>query len=378
MPTQDVPVSVLAGDIGGTHTRLARAAVAGRKVEILAQETYPSQDYAGLDEIVAAFACTHALHVDHACFGIAGPVVNNVAEITNLPWRVDARALADTFKLQTATLLNDLEANAWGIAALNDADFCSLHRGASQAAVIAAGTGLGEAGLFWDGHRHHPFASEGGHASFSPVNALEAALLTHLSARFGHVSWERVLSGPGLVNLHAFLLVHRRTATPPWLDDEMRTGDPAAAIAQAALLVRLYGAEAGNLALKLMATGGVGRMGRTVDAETAPLTNPEAFQYDIDLAAMAELWRRGSVVGSWLLDLSAQALHGHADLADYSTRVADSGEGRWTALAAVESGTPIPVLSAALFARFNSRNEDDYASRLLTAMRHGFGGHGMK
>jgi len=122
----------------------------------------------------------------------------------------------------------------------------------------------------------------------------------------------------------------------------------------------------------------VGRKGQTVDAETAPLVNPEAFQYDIDIAAVAELWRRGSVVGSWLLDLSAQALQGHADLADYSPRVADSGEGRWTALAAVESGTPMPVLSAALFARFNSRSEDDYANRLLTAMRHGFGGHGMK
>ena len=128
----------------------------------------------------------------------------------------------------------------------------------------------------------------------------------------------------------------------------------------------------------LLRHAGAGRKEQAVDAETAPLTKPENFQYDIDLATVAELWRRGSVVGSWLLDLSAQALHGHADLADYSPRVADSGEGRWTALAAVESGTPIPVLSAALFARFNSRNEDDYANRLLTAMRHGFGGHGMK
>lgn len=270
----EAPVRVLAGDIGGTNTRLARLQVAGRKVEILAQATYPSRDYAGLDEIVAAFARSHSLNVDHACFGIAGPVANGIAETTNLPWRVDAHRLANTFKLKTATLLNDLEANAWGIAALNDADFCSLHSGASQAgghaAVIAAGTGLGEAGLFWDGHRHHPFASEGGHASFSPVNVLEAALLSFLRASFGHVSWERVLSGPGLVNIHAFLLAHRRAATPPWLDDEMRAGDPAAAIAQAALLerddtcmealalfVRLYGAEAGNLALKLMATGGV-------------------------------------------------------------------------------------------------------------------------
>ncbi|MHB1676203.1 MAG: glucokinase [Sulfuriferula sp.] len=274
MCAQDVSVKVLAGDIGGTHTRLARLQVAGRKVEILAQKTYSSPDYAGLDEIVAAFTRTHALHVDHACFGIAGPVVNNIAETTNLPWRVNARALASTFKLQTVTLLNDLEANAWGIPALDEADFYTLQGGASQAdghrAVVAAGTGLGEAGLFWDGHQHHPFASEGGHASFSPANALETALLTYLVARFGHVSWERVLSGPGLVNLHAFLLTHRRSTTPPWLNDEIRMGDSAAAIAQAALqerddtcvealalFVRLYGGEAGNLALKLMATGGV-------------------------------------------------------------------------------------------------------------------------
>ena len=274
MPAWDVPVRVLTGDIGGTHTRLACAAVAGRNVEVLAQETYPSQDYAGLDEIVAAFARSYALNADHACFGIAGPVVNGVAETTNLPWRVDAHVLADTFKFKRATLLNDLEANAWGISALDDAEFDTLQRGTPQVdghrAVIAAGTGLGEAGLFWDGHQHHPFACEGGHASFSPVNVLEAALLIHLITRFGHVSWERVLSGPGLVNIHAFLLAYRGAYAPPWLADEMRMGDPAAAIARAALLerddtcmealtllVRLYGAEAGNLALKLMATGGV-------------------------------------------------------------------------------------------------------------------------
>lgn len=293
MPTHDVPVSVLAGDIGGTHTRLARLRVAGRKVEILAQETYPSQDYAGLDEIVAAFARIHPLNVDHACFGVAGPVVNNVAETTNLPWRVDARALAVSFQLKTTTLLNDLEANAWGIPALDDADFHTLHSGAPQAdghrAVIAAGTGLGEAGLFWDGHQHHPFASEGGHASFSPVNELEAALLIHLIARFGHVSWERVLSGPGLVNLYVFLLAHRCSSTPSWLDDQMRTGDPAAAITQAAMLerdatciealalfVRLFGAEAGNLALKLMATGGV-YLGGGIAPRVLPALTSGAF-----------------------------------------------------------------------------------------------------
>lgn len=274
MCIHDKPTCVLAGEIGGTNTRLARLQVTGKKVKILAQETYSSKDYAGLYEIVLAFVRTHGLHVDHACFGIAGPVINNIVETTNLPWKVDARLLAIAFKLQTTTLLNDLEANSWGIQALRDTDFSVLHSGASlavgNAAVIAAGTGLGEAGLFWDGRTHHPFASEGGHTNFSPTNDLEIALLVYLIARFGRVSWERVLSGPGLVNIHTFLLAHRNSTIPSWLKDEMCVHDPAASISQAALLerddicietlnlfVRLYGAEAGNLALKLMAKNGV-------------------------------------------------------------------------------------------------------------------------
>ena len=274
MCIHDEPVCVLAGDIGGTNTRLARMQVTKQKVKTLSQEVYSSKEYAGLHEIVLAFVRTHGLHVDHACFGIAGPVINNIAKTTNLPWVVDANSLAVTFKLKSATLLNDLEAAAWGIEALSKADFSILQSGLSQtagnAAVISAGTGLGEAGLFWDGQTHYPFANEGGHTNFSPTNELEIALLINLIARFGRVSWERVLSGPGLVNIHTFLLAHRRSIIPPWLKDEMCVHDPAASITQAAILerddicietlylfVRLYGAEAGNLALKLMARDGV-------------------------------------------------------------------------------------------------------------------------
>ncbi|HSM97459.1 MAG TPA: glucokinase, partial [Gallionella sp.] len=163
--------------------------------------------------------------------------------------------------------------------ALNKDDLLTLHAGApddggigtgGNAAVIAAGTGLGEAGLFWDGQRYRPFATEGGHASFSPGNDLEIALLRHLQQRHGHVSWERVVSGPGLVGLHEFLCLHRGVALPGWLRQEMEQGDAAAGIAAAALserdglcvealdwFVRLYGAEAGNLALKVMSRGGV-------------------------------------------------------------------------------------------------------------------------
>jgi glucokinase len=171
-------------------------------------------------------------------------------------------------------LLNDLEANAYGIATLAPEDFLTLNEGAPQAegnaAVIAAGTGLGEAGLYWDGRRHRPFASEGGHASFAPSNTLQVELLRYLLTHFTHVSWERVLSGPGLHTIYTFLRDTGRGIEPAWLSEEIHTGDPAAAISGAALedrcalcmqaldlFVALYGAEAGNLALKVMATGGV-------------------------------------------------------------------------------------------------------------------------
>jgi 6-phosphogluconate dehydrogenase len=127
--------------------------------------------------------------------------------------------------------------------------------------------------------------------------------------------------------------------------------------------------------LNILKHAGIGHQGQEHDAETAPLGDPQAFQYDIDVAAVSELWRRGSVVSSWLLDLTANALRGDSELGEFSGKVSDSGEGRWTAIAAVESGTPAPVLSAALFSRFSSRGEDEFASKVLSAMRYEFGGH---
>lgn len=130
--------------------------------------------------------------------------------------------------------------------------------------------------------------------------------------------------------------------------------------------------------LNILRNANAGARKRDVDAETTPMRNPEHYQYDLDLPEIAEVWRRGSVVGSWLLDLTAQALHGNAELADYAGRVSDSGEGRWTVAAAVDEGVPVPVISAALFARFSSRGNDDYANRILSAMRKQFGGHDEK
>ncbi len=265
---------ILAGDIGGTKTALAVFEVEGRRLHPLAQQRYASGDFGSLDEILHRFMGLHDFDCRHACFGIAGPVRDQRSETTNLPWQVDAPRLASRLGFRGVSLLNDLEANAWGIGALQDHDFHVLDPGSpdasGNAAIIAAGTGLGEAGLFWDGQRYRPFASEGGHADFAPASDLEIALLRHLQGQYGHVSWERVVSGMGLVNIFDFLCEHRRVRPAPWLADEIKDGDAASAVSRAALagrcelcsealdlFVHLYGVEAGNHALKIMATGGV-------------------------------------------------------------------------------------------------------------------------
>ncbi len=267
-------VRVLAGDIGGTKTRLAIIDVRGSALRTVAEQTFKSQKYASLRAIVQAFLLEHEEAIEAACFGIAGPVRGRTADTTNLPWHVDADELAQRFTLGPVALINDLEANAWGIEALAPEDIFELHPGQpdpqGNGAIIAAGTGLGEAGMYFDGHRLRPFATEGGHTDFSPGCELEIKLLRFLGERHTHISWERVLAGPGLVNIHSFLRHHRGIEAPAWLTEEMRESDPAAAISRAAqahkdaiceealeMFVRLYGAEAGNLALKHMATGGL-------------------------------------------------------------------------------------------------------------------------
>ncbi len=265
---------ILAGDIGGTHARLAFFDVSNGHFSLISASVFPSREYTGLDEIVAKFVDATSVHPDSACFGVAGPVRNGRVEASNLPWVIDSNRLADELRIRKAVLINDVEANAWGIPTLDPKDVVSLNQvkgaPAGNQAVIAAGTGLGEAGMYWDGVQHHVFACEGGHGDFAPRNELEMDLLRYLRARFGHVSYERIVSGPGLLNVFHFLRDSGRGTEPKWLADEMLHSDPAAAISKAALdgkcplseqaldlFVSIYGAEAGNLALKIMATGGV-------------------------------------------------------------------------------------------------------------------------
>jgi len=265
---------ILAGDIGGTNTRLAYVDVDGDHLTLVVEGIFSSREHPNLESVLAQFVSAHRLPVIQACFGVAGPVRNGRCKATNLPWVVDARQVANRLGLEKALVINDLEASAYGIPALEPKDFAMLSEGASDAtgnaALISAGTGLGEAGLYWDGTQHRPFASEGGHATFAPRNDLEMELLRYLLKQYTHVSYERVLSARGLLNIYAFLRDTGRAEEPAWLAERMRRDDPPAVIAQAALegtsalctealdlFVSLYGAEAGNLALKVLATGGL-------------------------------------------------------------------------------------------------------------------------
>ena len=303
----------LSADIGGTNTRLAVIGVNGTDVSVIHGIDYRSRDYATFEELLSDFLsrtqCLSTAHIpadvlnhdkaliSRAAFGIAGPVQGAVAQTTNLPWRINAESLQQQFGLPHCFLLNDLEATAYGIPALREKDLVSLQSGEPNAcgntAVIAAGTGLGEAGLYWDGQRHRPFATEGGHASFCPSDEMELALLRHLQLhrqrRHQHVSWERVVSGRGLLGMHEFLCLYRNAPVPQWLAEEIRAGDAAAVIAKAALFesdkicvetlnwfVRLYGAEAGNLALKTLSRGGI-YVGGGIAPKILPMLQTGAF-----------------------------------------------------------------------------------------------------
>ena len=268
---------LLAGDIGGTKTVLALYSLVGGTLGLVHSERFPSGSAATLEEIVLQFL--HAKgnpHVTAACFGVAGAVVGGQVRATNLPWHVSEAGLARELGIRRVHLLNDLEAAAHGVIAI--ADRSSLHTlqsgdppdGHRSLTLVAAGTGLGVAVMSWVGDRYQVAPSEGGHIDFAPQDEVEDALLLWLRARFGRVSYERVVSGPGLANVYRFLREYRNIAEPKWLTDRIGDDDPAPVIAAAALsgedavcdetltrFVSIYGAAAGNFALTALAVGGV-------------------------------------------------------------------------------------------------------------------------
>ena len=266
---------ILAGEIGATRTRLAAFETEGNQLQCAVEKTYMSQQHDGLPGILAHFIKTEGIPVHSACFGVAGPVRAGRSKISNLPWVIDAREIAKQLRLNSVGLLNDLEAYAYGIDGLESKDFITLSDGVEEAegnrAVISAKTGLGMAGLYWDGFRHHPFACEGGHADFAPRNDLQMELLAYLQKKYGRISCERILSGPGIKNIYDFLRDAHKAEEPEWLRAQMSAApDPPALISQMALerksaicdqtlsiFVSVFGAETGNCALNFMSTGGI-------------------------------------------------------------------------------------------------------------------------
>ena len=265
---------VLAGDIGGTKTALALHAVSvGGATTLVREHTFASHDYRGLEQVIAAFLEPQAPRVAAAAFGIAGPVVDDAVSTTNLPWRIERRGVSAALGGVPVRLMNDLESTAYGALFLPPAALQTLNAGVTRRghrAVIAAGTGLGQAFLYDDGRHYVPVATEGGHADFAPRTPTEDALLLFLRGRFDHVSYERVVSGPGLLNVFHFLDEELHRPVAPEVRARMTTEDPSAVIGSAAvagacgtccdaveLFLSVYGAQAGNLALTVMATGGV-------------------------------------------------------------------------------------------------------------------------
>ena len=267
---------ILAGDIGGTKVHLALYRFADGRLKAVRERRFSAQEFASLDAVVNAFlADGNTDKIDAACFGCPGPVRDGRLKLTNLPWTLDARELARSLGIENVFLINDLEANGYGIPELAPESVFTLHAGNAAAVghrgLIAAGTGLGEALLIWDGKAHRPIASEGGHCDFAARTDREIALLEVLRRKLrGRVSWERVVSGLGIQNIYGFLRDVEKIDEPAWLRERMASDDPNAVIGACAedgsstlcfetmqTFAAAYGAEAGNIALKVLATGGI-------------------------------------------------------------------------------------------------------------------------
>lgn len=269
---------ILAGDVGGTKVHLALYDFAEGKLEHVRDEKYPPRDFPGLEDVVRKFlteGTNSGEEITAACFGVPGPVRDGRLKLTNLPWILDSRSLASDLKIEHLFLINDLEANGYGIPELTGDQIHVLCEGdpsqIGNRGLLSAGTGLGQAVLVWNGKVHIPMASEGGHCDFAARNDDEVDLFRYLRDRFkGRVSFERVVSGMGITSIYEFLRDSKGMEEPAWLRDRMKVEDPNAVIGELGvagsnelcsrtldMFVSAYGAEAGNLALKVLSIGGI-------------------------------------------------------------------------------------------------------------------------
>jgi glucokinase len=300
---------ILAGDVGGTKTHLGLFRMTGGSVEAVRDRLYHTSEFTSLEAACADFL-GDAVSVDAACIGVPGPVIDGRAHASNLAWQLSSATLSRALNNVPVSLINDLAATAYGVIHLKSAQVAVLHRAENppehgNIAVIAAGTGLGESALAWDMNRYHAIASEGGHTDFAPRGEEQIELLRFLEAEFGHASYERVLSGPGLVNIYRFLRARSHSEEPTWLREQFAARDHAAAISEAALAGRdpvcvhalsmfcdIYGAEAANLALKVLALGGVFLGGGIAPKILPMLTNGSFVKAFLSKGRLNELLSR--------------------------------------------------------------------------------------
>jgi glucokinase len=266
---------ILAGDVGGTKVHLALYSFEAGRMQYVRDEIFPARNHEGLKEIVSLFLADEKEPITAACFGVPGPVRDGRLKLTNLPWLLDSRELSHSLKIEYVFLINDLEANGYGIAELRPEQFFVLSEGdpsqMGNRGLVSPGTGLGEAFMIWNGKTHLPIASEGGHCDFAPRNEEEIGLLRFLQAKYkGRVSFERVVSGMGITNCYEYLRDGKKMEEPTWLRDMMKEQDPNKVIAEYAMngkseicalaldmFVSATGAEAGNMALKALTIGGM-------------------------------------------------------------------------------------------------------------------------
>jgi len=264
---------VLAGDLGATKMNLGLYNIHDSDVHEIATKQYYCKDYKSMEEILQDFMKDQHEKPQSFCSGVAGAVIDNKADLLNLGWEVNGNKLKAFTGIANVSLINDLEANAYGLACLHDEDFAIINKGedhAGNAAIIAPGTGLGEAGLFWDGKFFHPFATEGGHSDFSPRTDLDFELTKYFLRTEGIPSWDRIISGQGIRIIYNFLRDEKGYEEPAWLAEEFDEEDPSKAITNAALnnkaaicvetmqlFVRYLARECSNLVLKIKSIGGL-------------------------------------------------------------------------------------------------------------------------
>ena len=297
---------ILAGDIGGTKTLLAvyRLTSTGR-LALVREGRFASKEHAHLEAIVRSFLREGNERIESSVFGIPGPVLDGEVQVTNLPWTVTVSSLTQATGCFRIRLMNDLETTGYGSLFLPPTDVTTLNPGASRhgnRAIIAAGTGLGQAFLFWDGERYKPAATEGGHADFAPRTEQEIALFAFLQKRYGRISYERVVSGPGLVNILDFLREDQGRRIAPAVEERLGEDDPATVIGESGvqglcptcteavdLFLSVYGAQAGNLALTVMALGGVYIGGGIITKMLPRLSNSQFLAAFFDKGRHASL-----------------------------------------------------------------------------------------